>query len=109
MPLINCKVELKIKWTKHCVEATDAVDNTNANPNHFIFTMKDTKYYHVPESTLSVEKNKNLSKPLWQHQIIRMNIKRKNENKDTTNEYRYFLESNFVGVNRLCFGLFKRR
>ena len=27
--------------------------------------------------------------------------KTKNENKNTTNEYRYFLEINFVGVNRL--------
>ena len=40
MPLINCKVELKTKWTKHCVEATGAVDNTNADPNNVIFTMK---------------------------------------------------------------------
>ena len=30
-----------------------------------------------------------------------MNIKQKSENKNTTNEYRYFLESNFVKVNRL--------
>ena len=29
-----------------------------------------------------------------------MNIK-ESENKHTTNEYRYFLKSNFVGVNRL--------
>ena len=27
--------------------------------------------------------------------------KTKSENKNTTNEYRYFLKSNFVGVNRL--------
>ena len=29
-----------------------------------------------------------------------MNIK-KSENENTTNEYRYFIQSNFVGVNRL--------
>ena len=29
-----------------------------------------------------------------------MNVK-KSENKNTTSEYRYFIESNFVGVNRL--------
>ena len=28
-------------------------------------------------------------------------FKTKGENKNITNEYRYFLESNFVGVNRL--------
>ena len=33
-------------------------------------------------------------------QCIEMNIK-KCENKNTTNEYRYLLKSNFVGVNRL--------
>ena len=30
-----------------------------------------------------------------------MNIKQKNENKNTANVYKYFLESKFVGVNRL--------
>ena len=30
-----------------------------------------------------------------------MNIKQKAENENMANEYRYFLESNFVGVNRL--------
>ena len=30
-----------------------------------------------------------------------MNIKQKRDNKNTTNEFRYFLESNFVEVNRL--------
>ena len=30
-----------------------------------------------------------------------MNVKQKSENKNTTNKYRYFLEPNFVGVNRM--------
>ena len=30
-----------------------------------------------------------------------MNIKQKSEIENTTNRYRYFLESNFVGGNRL--------
>ena len=34
-------------------------------------------------------------------QFIGMNIKQKVGIKKTTNEYRYFLKSNFVGVNRL--------
>ena len=34
-------------------------------------------------------------------QFIGMTIQKKSENKNTTNEYRYFLESDFVGVNRL--------
>ena len=34
-------------------------------------------------------------------QFIGINIKQKSDNKNTTNEYRYFLESHIVGVNRL--------
>ena len=34
-------------------------------------------------------------------QFIGMSIKPKSENKNTANEFRYFLESNLVGVNRL--------
>ena len=43
MPLINCKVELKLEWTKHCVLATACVENAEANSNNIIFTIKDTK------------------------------------------------------------------
>ena len=41
-----------------------------------------------------------LAKDLQDH-CIGMNINKKSENKNTRNIYRYFLESNFVGVNRL--------
>ena len=40
-------------------------------------------------------------------QFIRMDIKQKSENKNRTNEYRYFLESNFVGVYRLFVLVYK--
>ena len=43
MLLINCKIELKLKWTKHCVLSSVGADNTDANPNTIIFTIKDTK------------------------------------------------------------------
>ena len=29
MPLINCKVELKFRWTKHCVLSVSGTDNAN--------------------------------------------------------------------------------
>ena len=46
MPLINCKVKLKIKWTKHCVLAAAGVDSVNNNNNiNIIFTIKYTKLY----------------------------------------------------------------
>ena len=44
MPLINCKVELKRKWTIHCFRF-GGVDNANANSNNVIFTIKDTELY----------------------------------------------------------------
>ena len=44
MPQVNCKVELKLKWTKYSVlSATD--NNDNVYPNNCIFTNKDTKLY----------------------------------------------------------------
>ena len=62
-PFFNCKVELKLKWTKLCVLSAAGAYNTNTNPNNFIFTIKDTKLY-VPVVTLSPRDNKKLSKLL---------------------------------------------
>ena len=45
MPLINCKVELKIKWKKYCVLSANDIDNDNDNANNIIFTIKDTRLY----------------------------------------------------------------
>ena len=61
MPLINCKIELKLKWTKYCVLSAAGNDNTNANPNNNIFTTKDRKL-QVPIVTLSARDNQKLSK-----------------------------------------------
>ena len=61
MPLINCNVELKLKWTKYCVFSTAGNDNTNNNPNNIIFSIKDLKLY-VPVATLSARDNQKLSK-----------------------------------------------
>ena len=45
MPLINCKVEWKLRWTKHCVLASAGFENDGADSNNIIFTVKDTKLY----------------------------------------------------------------
>ena len=47
IPLINCKVELKLRWTKYCVLSVAGIDNVNSNDedNNNIFTVKDTKLY----------------------------------------------------------------
>ena len=54
MSLINCKIELKLQWTNHCVLSAAGSDNDDANPNNIIFTIKDTKWY-VPVVTLSTD------------------------------------------------------
>ena len=63
MPSINCKVELKFRWTKHCILPVlgSVNDNVNADSNNIIFTIKDTKLY-VPVATLLAKYNQKLSK-----------------------------------------------
>ena len=60
MQLINCNMELKIRWTKHCVLPV-AGTNANGNDDDIIFTIKDTKLY-VPVVNLSARDNQILSK-----------------------------------------------
>ena len=60
MSLINCKVELKLKWANHCVLSAASDDNDNTDPNNIIFTVKDTKIY-VPVDTLSARDIQKLS------------------------------------------------
>ena len=45
MPLINCKVELKFRWTNHCAFSANGDDSDDANSNNIIFTMNDTKLW----------------------------------------------------------------
>ena len=58
LPLINCKVELKCKWTKYCVSSTDGNINNN-DSNSITFTIKDTKLYG-PVVTLTARYNQKL-------------------------------------------------
>ena len=68
MPLINSKVELKLKWIEYCVLSAAGNENqsdkdNNNNGNNIIFTIKDTQIY-VPVVTLSAKDNQKLSKLL---------------------------------------------
>ena len=64
MPLINCKVESKLSWTKHCVLSVAATKNANGNnDDNTLFTTKDTKLY-VLDVNLSAKDNQKLSKLL---------------------------------------------
>ena len=61
MPLINCKVELKLTWTKYCVFSAAGANNVNENDNdsNIMLTTKDTKL-HVHVVTLSARDNQKL-------------------------------------------------
>ena len=100
MPLINCKVELSLKWFERCL-LTAATTAT--------FTITDAKLY-VPIVTLSVEDNSKLSK------LLNEGFKRPiywNEYKATPNKVvelaavndvkyiRELLDSSCQGVKRL--------
>ena len=65
MPLINCKVELSLKWIENCV-LTSAAIGANANAtgaDSATFKITDAKLY-VPIVTLSAEDNVKLVKQL---------------------------------------------
>ena len=83
--------------------STVGADNDNANPRNIIFTIKDTKLY-VSVVTLSEKDNpklSNLRSKGFEISVYWNEYKTKSENKNTANEYWCFLESNFVGFNRL--------
>ena len=94
---------MKLRWTRHCVLTLTANYNTNDNPTRIIFTIKDTKLF-VAIVTLSAKGNQKLWKLLserFERSVYWNKYKTKLKNENTTNEYRYFPESNFVGVKRL--------
>ena len=99
IPLINYKVELKLSWTKYCVLFAGG----NDSPDNFIVTIKDTKLYDSVVN-LSARGNQKVSKLLrkrFQRLVYWNEYKTRSNNKDIKNEFRHFLESNFVGVNGL--------
>ena len=56
MPLINCKLKLKLKQTNYFVVGADGtknVINDNNNDNSITFTFKDTRLY-APVVTFSL-------------------------------------------------------
>ena len=104
MRLINCKIKLKVNWTNYCVLSAAGADNVNnTNSYNIIFTIKVTRLcVHVV--ALSARDNQKLLKLLskgFERSVYWNEFKTKSENKNSANGYRYFLESNFLGINRL--------
>ena len=97
MPLINCKVELKLIWTKHCVLSAAG----NNDDNNIVFTIKDTKLY-VPVVTLSARDNQKLSKLLskgFERSVYWNEYKTKSGTKIQQMNIDIFSKSNFVVAN----------
>ena len=102
MPLINCKVELSLKWIKI------SVLTTAANANKVIFEIPDVRLY-VPIVTLSAEDNAKLSKLLgeWFKRSIYWNKYKVTDNTvaeivdENAEKYiRELLDSSYQGVKR---------
>ena len=94
MPLINCKVELSLKWNENCILSSAGTAAT--------FTITDTKLY-VPVVTLNIEDNAKLS------ELLSKGFERSaywNKCKATLTNYaasyiRERLGASFQGVNKL--------
>ena len=76
MPLMNSKVELKLKWAKYYVLFATGAYNRNANPNNVVFTINDTKLY-VPAVTLSAKDNQKLARLEFERSVYWKEYKRK--------------------------------
>ena len=103
MPFINCKIELKLKWTKYCVLFAAGAEYNDANSNNIIFTIKATKLY-ILVVTLSAKDYQNpwkLFSKGFGRSVCRNKYKTKGESRNTRTECRYLLESNFAVVNKL--------
>ena len=95
MPLINCKVELSLKWYENCILSSAGTAAT--------FTITDTKLY-VPIVTLKTEDNTKLSKLLsggFKRPIYWNKYKIIFKNYDENKYIRERLDASFQGVNKL--------
>ena len=61
MPLINCKVDLSLKWIEKCVLTTAAIGANAKGADSATFKTTDAKLY-VPVITLSAEDHVKLVK-----------------------------------------------
>ena len=104
MPLSYLKIELKFRWTKYCTLQYVTSAGNNGGNSKILFSVSKTQNFKVPLVTVSAKDNEKLSKLFSkgsQRSIYWNEHKTKFENKNTTNDYIYFLESNFVGVNTI--------
>ena len=102
MPLINCKVELSLKWYKNCILSSAETAAT--------FAITDTKLY-VSVVTLKIEDNAKSSKLLGEgfKRSVYLNKYRAILKYHATNEnIRERLDTSFQGVNKLVVLVYAR-
>ena len=84
MPLINCRINLDLNWSKNCV-----IVGTNVADKGATFSITDTKLY-VPVVTLSPQYNTKLLEQLNQvlkEKLTGININQKYQQKEKANFY----------------------
>ena len=100
MPLINYKINLKLKWTQNCVLSSAAA----AAQNNVTFTITDTKLY-VPIVTLSSKDTSHLSNLLsegFKTSVFWNKYAGKTKQTAVNNEHiRILLDASMQGVSRL--------
>ena len=104
MLLINCKVGLRVKWSKLRILSVNGNDNNDANSNNIIFNIQEIKLY-LPVVTLSEKDNQKLSKLYgkgFERSVYWNEYKRKGKVKSTSNKHR-------SNKQIVCFCLFKSR
>ena len=109
MPLINCEVELKLKWNKTCVlvnkatrDAADPVVEINT-PKNATLAITDCKLY-VPVITLrAIDDNKLLNslKTGFKRTITWNNYSSIITNQEVNNNLNYLIDPTFTKVHRL--------
>ena len=95
MPLINCKVELSLKWSKNCILSSAGTAVT--------FEITDTKRY-IPIVTLNTEDNAKLLKLLnegFKKSIYWNKYKIIFKNYNNNDHIKERLDASFQGVSRL--------
>ena len=61
MPLRYLRIfQLKLKWMKYCVSASNGTDDLNVNTDNIIFTSKDTKLYASVVTLLAKKQSKTI-------------------------------------------------
>ena len=102
MPLVNCKIDLELRWHKDCI-----ISRVNAAAGQAVsFMITNTKLY-VPVVTLSTKDNNNLAKQLndgfkrsiyWNQYVSKPFPETPHKKTCIT---RFALDAAFQGVNRL--------